>query len=151
NALVNDDPEAAAGASRKATEALNHVDMALLEGAANDHWMMLLMPMKKALKNIESTTDIEKQRAQFNTLSNNIIDMTESFGLEADIVYKQYCPMAFDDAGAHWLSESDEVLNPYFGDMMLHCGEVQETYKRGQRIFNTEEMNETPATQSHNH
>src|SRR5690606_11386152 len=76
NALVNDDPKAAAGASSKATEALNHVDMALLEGTAHDHWMMLLMPMKEALKNIESTTDIEEQRAQFNTLSNNIIDMT---------------------------------------------------------------------------
>src|SRR5690554_6119855 len=113
--------------------------------------MMLLMPMKKALKNIESTTDIEEQRAQFNALSNNIIDMTESFGLETDKVYKQFCPMAFDDAGAHWLSESDEVLNPYFGDMMLHCGEVQETYNRGERIFKTEEMNETPATQNHNH
>jgi len=33
--------------------------------------------------------------------------------------------MAFGNKGADWLSEKDEVLNPYFGDMMLRCGEVK--------------------------
>ena len=35
--------------------------------------------------------------------------------------------MAFNDAGATWLSAEDQVLNPYFGDVMLRCGIVQET------------------------
>ena len=42
-------------------------------------------------------------------------------------LYKQYCPMAFNDQGAYWLSKEEEVFNPYFGDLMLHCGYVQET------------------------
>jgi Cu(I)/Ag(I) efflux system membrane fusion protein len=36
--------------------------------------------------------------------------------------------MAFDDTGAWWLSEEEEILNPYFGDEMLHCGMVQEKF-----------------------
>jgi Cu(I)/Ag(I) efflux system membrane fusion protein len=38
--------------------------------------------------------------------------------------------MAFKDKGGFWLSNSEEVLNPYFGSKMLHCGEIQE------KIFN---------------
>lgn len=35
----------------------------------------------------------------------------------------QYCPMAFGNKGAYWFSETEEKRNPYFGDMMLKCGE----------------------------
>jgi len=42
-------------------------------------------------------------------------------------VYKQYCPMAFDGKGAFWLSSSEEIRNPYYGDKMLKCGRVEET------------------------
>jgi Cu(I)/Ag(I) efflux system membrane fusion protein len=35
--------------------------------------------------------------------------------------------MAFDNAGATWLQDSEEIANPYFGEMMLGCGEIQET------------------------
>lgn len=30
-----------------------------------------------------------------------------------------YCPMA----GAKWVQKKGEILNPYFGNEMLHCGE----------------------------
>ena len=41
-------------------------------------------------------------------------------------LYKQYCPMAFNNQGAYWLAAEEEVNNPYFGDLMLHCGSVEE-------------------------
>jgi Cu(I)/Ag(I) efflux system membrane fusion protein len=37
--------------------------------------------------------------------------------------------MAEDDSGAFWLSETEEIRNPYFGDMMLKCGENREIIK----------------------
>ncbi len=151
NALVNDDPETASKTASKMNEALARTDMTLLDGPAHDHWMMLLKPMQEAGKMIAATTDIEEQRIHFNTLSNHIIEMTESFGLEIDRVYRQFCPMAFDDEGAYWLSESDEILNPYFGDMMLRCGEVQETYRKGQAVYKKKDSNGTPAVAGHNH
>jgi Cu(I)/Ag(I) efflux system membrane fusion protein len=33
--------------------------------------------------------------------------------------------MAFDNEGASWLQLGDEILNPYFGSKMLHCGDVR--------------------------
>ena len=32
--------------------------------------------------------------------------------------------MARENKGAHWLSLSDQIRNPYFGDRMLKCGKV---------------------------
>jgi Cu(I)/Ag(I) efflux system membrane fusion protein len=37
--------------------------------------------------------------------------------------------MAFDDRGAAWIQGSQEISNPYFGDMMLRCGEIKEVLK----------------------
>ncbi len=34
--------------------------------------------------------------------------------------------MVDDDTGAYWVSGEENVLNPYFGSMMLRCGEVTE-------------------------
>ena len=35
--------------------------------------------------------------------------------------------MANGDKGAYWLSDIEEIENPYFGDEMLKCGETRET------------------------
>jgi membrane fusion protein, copper/silver efflux system len=35
--------------------------------------------------------------------------------------------MANNDKGAYWFSDSEEIKNPCFGDMMLGCGENRET------------------------
>ena len=78
---------------------------------------------------IAETKDAELQRDHFNTLSENIYAMVKVTGANTEDVYRQYCPMAFDNEGAYWLSSEKEVNNPYFGNMMLHCGSVKETIK----------------------
>jgi hypothetical protein len=37
--------------------------------------------------------------------------------------------MAFGNTGAHWLSNTKEIQNPYFGDKMLKCGRVDAEIK----------------------
>jgi Cu(I)/Ag(I) efflux system membrane fusion protein len=37
-----------------------------------------------------------------------------------------HCPMVYDDRGADWLQDSEPLLNPYFGAMMLKCGDIKE-------------------------
>lgn len=78
-----------------------------------------------ALEAIVATKDVAAQRAAFESLSMNMYKLVKTDG--ADItLYKQYCPMAFNNKGAYWLAVEKEVNNPYFGDRMLHCGSVQE-------------------------
>lgn len=78
------------------------------------------------LKTIAASTDVEVQREAFEGLSENMYSIVKTSGSET-VLYKQYCPMAFNNKGAYWLAAESEVNNPYFGDRMLHCGSVQET------------------------
>lgn len=76
---------------------------------------------------IAATGDIDTQRKLYSDLSNDLIARVKRSGLSAGEVYVEYCPMAFNDKGASWLSNKKEIRNPYFGESMLTCGEIKET------------------------
>lgn len=76
---------------------------------------------------ITAANDIEKQRAAYYDLTKEMTELIKKEGLSSGELYVSYCPMAFDDKGASWISNSKEIRNPYFGDKMLKCGEVKET------------------------
>ncbi|WP_100627289.1 efflux RND transporter periplasmic adaptor subunit [Algoriphagus formosus] len=81
------------------------------------------------LNDLKKSNGIKEARVNFNSLSKLILEANETYGLANRVVYKDYCPMAFGDEGAYWLSEKKEILNPYFGTSMLTCGEVKATYR----------------------
>ena len=111
DALVQTDAMAAKSAASDLTSAFSNENMgdALIE-AANA---------------IATSDDVAVQRTQFKIVTDGLIASLKANGIE-DGVYVQYCPMAFDNTGANWLSMSDQIRNPYFGDMMLKCGKVEE-------------------------
>jgi Cu(I)/Ag(I) efflux system membrane fusion protein len=134
DALVKTDAKETQAAINPAKSNLTKVDMKLLDGKAHDIWMDLLRPIQSSLDKITQTSDVEEQRKHFETLSDNLIEAVEYFGVTENIIYRQYCPMAFRDQGAYWLSSEKEIRNPYFGNKMLTCGEVKETYQSGKRV-----------------
>lgn len=134
DALVKTDAKATQNTISPAKSTLSKVDMKLLDSKAHDIWMDLLRPIQSSLDKIAQTADVEEQRKHFETLSDNLIEAVEYFGVVENTIYRQYCPMAFKDQGAYWLSSEKEIRNPYFGDMMLTCGEVKETYQPGKRV-----------------
>lgn len=99
--------------------------------------MVLMQQLKEAkadqetLNSIEAlvlSNDVEAQRKEFVTITASVEKMLEG-ALESGTVYKQFCPMAFGNTGAYWLSNSKEIQNPYFGDKMLKCGRVADEIK----------------------
>ena len=103
------------------------VDMSLLSNnKAHKQWMTLAKMINSSSEKISKSTNVKEQREYFKILSDNLISAVESFGI-TETTYKQYCPMADSDKGAYWLSKQKAVLNPYFGNMMLKCGEVKQT------------------------
>lgn len=70
---------------------------------------------------------LEGKRKSFQMISDNMYDLVRTVHFDKEIVYHQFCPMAFNDAGAYWLSKSDDIKNPYFGKKMLTCGEVKDS------------------------
>jgi len=61
-------------------------------------------------------------------MSEEIYDLVKAFG-SSKILYHAHCPMANDDKGAMWLSETKKIKNPYFGGKMNECVKVTEEIK----------------------
>jgi len=55
--------------------------------------------------------------------------MLKTVDLKHAGIYREYCPMAYNEKGATWLSDDPEIKNPYFGKKMLECGEVTDSLK----------------------
>ena len=74
---------------------------------------------------LEQVDDVKSLRVYFKGLSNFLLSVADAFSPFSEALYVQYCPMAFDNQGARWLSFNEEILNPYFGNRMLRCGETE--------------------------
>jgi len=84
--------------------------------------------LKGMLTKISEASDIETQRAAFSDVTEQMNSIVIE-ALSSGEVYKQFCPMAFNNQGGYWLSTEKEIRNPYYGDKMLTCGRVTETIK----------------------
>ena len=127
NALVETDPITTSKSTAEVLNTLDAIPHVSLEVEAHEFWMDKSIPLKAHLKNITEETEVEKQRKQFEFISELTIDLIEAFGVNEQPYYIQYCPMAFNNKGASWLSDETGIRNPYFGDKMLKCGQVTDT------------------------
>jgi Cu(I)/Ag(I) efflux system membrane fusion protein len=111
----------------KMDAALKNVDMKLLKKpTAHSIWLDLSKEIKSSISIMKSSVGIKTQRIAFIQLSSVMIKTVKTFGINKKI-YNQFCPMANNDTGANWLSYQENIKNPYFGDAMLTCGNVEET------------------------
>ncbi len=113
--LVNTDNDASALATR--------TFFMLLKG--NDAYTAI----HKATIPFTGATTVKERREIFEKVSMAMEAQITKEKIISGAIYKQYCPMAFNGKGAYWLSNSNEVRNPYFGDQMLKCGVVDKEIK----------------------
>ena len=126
DALVKDDADDVIIEAKNTLSSLTKVDMKLLKDEkAHTDWMVLNKEIESSVSSISEETNIKAQRSHFKRLSMHLISTIETFGID-EKVYSQYCPMADNNNGAYWLSEQEKVINPYFGEAMLTCGEVKQ-------------------------
>ena len=123
DALIKGDFKMANQYSKAMSTNLSKVDMKLLKGDAHNDWMTISKSLTGFTKQFENASDLKGQREVFKPMSEQFILAIEKYGINQE-VYAQFCPMADNDKGGYWLSIEDKILNPYFGDQMLGCGEV---------------------------
>ena len=76
---------------------------------------------------IAGSSDWTKKYRSLQTISDQFFDMLRTVQYKGEKVYQQHCPMAFDNAGANWLSRQPAIRNPYFGNDMLDCGDNRDS------------------------
>lgn len=129
NALANDNSSEAANGGKAMTDALNKLDKSLLTAEQKKTYDELEADLKEHAEHIGKNGDnIKHQRSHFVSMSESVYDLAKAFGGGRPL-YHDHCPMARDNQGAMWLSETKEVKNPYFGSEMLTCGTVEEVIK----------------------
>ena len=67
--------------------------------------------------------DIDTARLAFHKMSLGLITFLKAHPGERADLEVVFCPMAFNNQGAHWVQRTGEIVNPYHGMMMLHCGD----------------------------
>lgn len=78
-------------------------------------------------KGLLGETTLEGKRKSFQMISDQLYDLLRTVRYDRSIVYHDYCPMAFNDQGANWLSATSEIRNPYIPKKMINCGEVKDS------------------------
>lgn len=128
-ALSNDDSKEAANGAKAMGEALAKVDKTGFTADQQKTFADLEADIKEHTEHItDNANNITHQREHLETLSKDVYDIVKTFGT-AKTMYKIFCPMYNNNKGAYWLNDSKEVKNPYFGEKMLTCGEIQEEIK----------------------
>ncbi|HTN39336.1 MAG TPA: DUF3347 domain-containing protein [Arachidicoccus sp.] len=122
NDLVSDDSKQAASAGTQLRTALIDLSKQLTGDRRKDAYLAVLRSAaQKSGQIADSKDDIKQQRVYFNRLSEDIYRLVKAFGTSKPL-YKDYCPMV----KASWLSEVEDIKNPYMGSRMPTCGSVKE-------------------------
>ena len=105
-ALANDSTDGVAEAARTiAAEAAGMGEQAAAIGAAAEA--------------LAATTDLQSAREAFGPLSDALIVYGRDVGFGE--LRLAYCPMVDKE----WLQATSEIRNPFYGSMMLTCGEFR--------------------------
>tara|TARA_R110001592_G_scaffold153736_1_gene382478 strand:+ start:2280 stop:2933 length:654 start_codon:yes stop_codon:yes gene_type:complete len=124
NNLVLDDEAATAEASEKMLAAFNGFDKSSLDESKATEYAEI---EETAVENAEhiAKSEIYHQREHFVGLSEDINDLIALVGTNQKL-YLDFCPMANNNKGATWISEIEEINNPYMGSKMPTCGKIQQ-------------------------
>ena len=129
NGLVNNSGNEAAAGGKAMADAMKNVDKSFLTAEQKKVYDDIEEDLKEHAEHIgKSGGDIAHQREHFVMMSEDVYDLAKAFGAGQSL-YHDHCPMANDNKGAMWLSETREVKNPYFGGKMNECVKVQEVIK----------------------
>lgn len=86
-----------------------------------------IIDLKAEIKGLLGENNRDDKRKSFEMVGEQLYLLIQTIQYDREVVYRQYCPMAFNDKGANWLSNSSDISNPYLPKTMLHCGEVKDS------------------------
>ena len=126
DALVKDDEDAVNKAAGVMAEKVVAVVPTKMEGKGLEAWQNHKALYEAKLKEMQHMSGLENKRSYFSHISEIMYCTIKSFGLKQGSLFAVFCPMAFDNKGAYWISDNKDIQNPYMGTKMPACGEIKE-------------------------
>lgn len=115
-----------ANAMKMAADTLNLIGMKSTNEELKKN-NQLIEDIKTDLKTLLEVKDMELQRKSFRAISDKLYDLIKAIHYDKQIIYREYCPMALNESGADWLSNTGDIKNPYIPKKMIDCGEIKDT------------------------
>lgn len=129
NALAQDDSKKASDAAKRLFSVLKKIDISKTDAKSNSELRDILESAAENAEHIiEKSDDIAHQREHLLSLSNDITDLIKEQGTGGLKLYQDFCPMYNNGKGGTWISESEEIINPYEGQKMINCGSVKKVF-----------------------
>ncbi len=127
-ALASDNLQEAGQAAQKADEMIDQIEQDKLSNdRERQKWKSLKKTLHDSLLAVMEAENLSSQRQHFESFSDTLTEAVRTFGVEqTGAVYRAVCPMVQGRKG-YWLQPQKDITNPYFGVMMLTCGEITET------------------------
>jgi len=129
DALVQSDLATAKEEAAEVSESLNEIKVWARGEGIDNALLEVLSELTEQTERLREARNIDQARKHFIMLSDMMIGLSKQAGPFPIPVYVQFCPMANENQGAFWLSTKEQIRNPYYGDMMLTCGEVRDVIK----------------------
>lgn len=126
-ALVEGDADRADRAAAAMRDAVQSVPVDAFRAEGARAWRDHAHLYEELLVQVQHESELSAKRSYFAHLSEVVYCTVKSFGLGAELPEVLFCPMALDGKGAYWLSDSDQIENPYMGAAMPECGQRSET------------------------
>lgn len=129
HALEKDNETDAKENAKKIAANLHEINTSKLTNDQKTYYRQYEVAISQGLDDIARSTNLDDVREATASVSENLYQLVKAFHGNTASVYYNYCPMARDNAGAHWLSDVSEIQNPYMGQSMPHCGSTKEVLK----------------------
>jgi hypothetical protein len=126
NALAGDNAEEAASGAKALAESLGQVDRSRYTAGQQTTLNDVFEDLKEHAEHTAANAgNIGRQREHFIGMSEDVEELVKNFGSHKTL-YLDHCPMANNDKGANWVSEKEEIVNPYMGKRMPKCGKMEQ-------------------------
>jgi hypothetical protein len=131
DALVASDTAKASAAARQLAIASDSLKINEIQGDTSN----VIKPtavtytsmITSSAKGLAGESSLSEMRKEFEMIADNLWQLTRVVRYDGQKLFWQYCPMAFNNRGAYWISSERQVRNPYFGNEMLECGKVADS------------------------
>lgn len=121
-ALVNENETDAASAAKALNATLHSFDKSHFTIDQKKEYDKVEGDLSK-LSELIQNGGMEEQRPAFAEISRSIHQLITDFKTGGTLYYA-FCPMY--EGGAYWITDKQNIANPYYGEKMLTCGEIQE-------------------------
>ncbi|OCB74399.1 DUF3347 domain-containing protein [Flavobacterium crassostreae] len=126
NKLTQEDAQGASQAAQALQLAFKNANPNKIEAEHQQSYTTLSKAAVAATEQLLANGDaIALQRKNFADLSKQMYLLIQMFPTSQKL-YHVYCPMYDQGKSGYWISETQDIQNPYYGSEMLTCGSIQQ-------------------------